>query len=71
VWVKSVNRGTGADARRMAFDDMAETCICERPEAEVGERVIFRDHCRISILSGMIPDSLSGGSNKEFKRPLI
>jgi len=69
-----VYRGTGADARSMAFDDMAKTSICARPEVEVGERVIFRDLCRISILSGMIPgepDSLSGGSNKEFTRPLI
>jgi len=43
VWVKSVYRGTGADARWIAFDDPAKTSICAGPEVEVGERVTFRD----------------------------
>ena len=43
MWVKSVNRGTGADARWIAFDDLAKTSICAGPEVEVRERVLFRD----------------------------
>jgi len=49
VWVKSVYRGTGADARWIAFDDLAMTSICAGPEVEVRERVIFRDLRSISV----------------------
>ena len=37
------DRGTGADARWIAFDDLGKTSICAGPEVEVSERVIFRD----------------------------
>ena len=49
MWVKSVNRGTGPDARWRAFEDLAKTSICAGPEVEVRKRVIFRDLHSISL----------------------